>query len=196
MGVARIAILFGILSGPVVAHASDQGFSAVVRAKRAEETAPPPRYVDLRLGAASSAQLVLCGQLSYGIVSIEGCGTGAGLFAGAALDEVSHYRAHVALKSWKTPIGWVSPRVGVGFAELQTGADSPGFAFSSVDALGAATAGPEATLGLQWLLRLGGGFELVTDVSAFAAWFPHAPELVDPRDPVQAGVLVSTGVGF
>jgi hypothetical protein len=178
-------------------RAAADGLSATVRAAPSDrDEAPPDRYVELRVGASSSAQAVLCGQLTFGPVSLEGCGTGAGLLHDTPLAELSHYRAHYALASFRSPIGWLSPRVGVGFAELQIGADSPGFAFTGADALGAATAGPEASAGVQSLLRLGAGFELVADLSTFAAFLAHASELSVAQDAWQLGALFSVGIGF
>lgn len=189
---ALVAVLLGALP-----RASATGNETTVEGRRDEgDRVRPPHFIDLRIGSTASLQSVVCGQLSYGVVSVEGCGTGANLWNDDPVDEVSHYRLQVALAAFRTPIGWVSPRVGAGFAEMQIGLDSPGFAFTSVDALGTATAGPEASAGLQSLYRLGAGFELVIDLSLSAGWFPHAPELKQPRDVWQLGGMLSTGIGF
>lgn len=193
---AVFATVLLAFTGTASATSGASEHAAVVRAPAEESKEPPPRYVDLRIGASTSAHAIICGQLSYGPVSIEGCGTGAGILHNDPIPELSHYRVHLAIASFPSPIGWLSPRIGVGFSEMQIGADAAGFAFTDVDELGAATAGPSASVGLQSLVRLGAGFELVTDLSLFTAWFAHAPKLARPQAPWQVGLVLSAGVGF
>ncbi len=164
---------------------------------RAEEGAPR-NYGNLRIGASSSSRHpALCLELApLEVLSVEGCGTGSGFLHHDEEPEVAHFRSWVKLTSWETRWGWLQPRVGVGFAELQVGADSGGFDFGGVGPRGVATAGPEVGASLRLLFPLMGGVELVGEVGLSAAWFQHAPRLVVPQASFQPSASFSLGFGF
>jgi hypothetical protein len=160
---------------------------------------PPTRnWVNLRVGAGtSSGKMVLCGEVEpLERLSLEACGTGSELLHQEHPREISHYRMKYRLASWKTEIGWLQPRVGLGFAELQVGEDDVGFDFGGVGPRGTSTSGPEASFGLRALYPLGAGIELVGELNLGAAWFRFAPDLTTPLSAFQPTAAVSFGVGW
>ncbi len=158
----------------------------------------PRNYGNLRIGASTSSRhLTLCLELSpLEMISIEGCGTGSGFLHHNPEPEIAHFRSWLKLTSWKTGRGWLQPRLGIGFAELQVGDDDGGFHFSGVGATGVETAGPEIGASLRLLLPTVGGVEFVGDVGVSGAYFHHAPGLNVPQSTFQPGVSLSLGVGF
>lgn len=164
--------------------------------------APPRTYGNLRIGASSvdeNGHPELCGEVApLAWISVEGCGTGAGMFHHDARKEMSHYRANVRVVSapLDSGVAWIEPRVGVGFSELQVGEDKPGFHFAGTGDRHVETAGPEISGDVRLLVPMRYGFELLADVTAGAAWFPHAPELLAPMGPVQPFLTFGLGVGF
>jgi hypothetical protein len=160
--------------------------------------APPRNYGNLRVGASTSSRRPsLRLELSpLEMLSIEGCGTGSGFLHHEPEPEIAHFRSWLKLTSWKTEIGWLQPRIGAGFAELQVGEDGSGFSFSGVGPTGVETAGPEVGASLRLLVPLVGGTELVGEVGMSAAWFRYAPRLVRPQASFQPSASFSLGVGF
>ncbi len=158
----------------------------------------PRNYGNLRIGASSSSRRpALCLELSpLEMLSIEGCGTGSGFLHQDLEPEIAHFRSWLKLTSWMTALGWLQPRLGVGFAEMQVGEDGSGFHFSGVGATGVETAGPEVGASLRLLFPVVGGVELVGEVGMSAAWFHYAPQLVVPQSSFQPSANLSLGVGF
>jgi len=159
---------------------------------------PPRTYVNLRIGASSSvSRAFLCGEVGgfYGI-SLEGCGTGSGFLHDDPDPEIAHFRVKWAPISRRVGEAWISPAVGLGFAELQLGKDAPGFQFGGTDESRTSTAGLEASASLRLSLPAGQGIELIGDLALSVARFPHAPELVTPRDVWQPGVAITVGIGW
>jgi hypothetical protein len=158
----------------------------------------PRNYGNLRIGASSSSRRpALCLELSpLEFLSIEGCGTGSGFLHHDPEPEIAHFRSWLKLTSWKAGPGWLQPRLGVGFAEMQIGEDGSGFQFSGVGPDGVATAGPEAGASLRLLLPTVGGVELVGEVGMSAAYFHYAPLLRVPQSAFQPSASFSLGVGF
>ena len=163
-----------------------------------EQGRAPRHYGNLRIGAASSsARPELCLELSpIELLSVVACGTGSGFLHKDPAPEIAHFRANVKLMSWETPVGFLQPRVGLGFAELQVGEDSPGFYFASTGPTGVETAGPEVNLSLRCLTPLVVGLELVSELNFNAALFVHAPQLVRAHSVLQPSFSVSVGLGF
>jgi hypothetical protein len=162
------------------------------------QSAPPHNHGNLRIGASSSGRHpVVCLELSpLEFLSVEGCGTGSGFLHHAPEPEIAHFGAWLKLASWKTEIGWLQPRLGAGFAELQVGEDGGGFHFSGVGPTGVETAGPEAGASLRLLVPLVGGTELIGEMGVGAAWFQHAPRLVVPQSSFQPSARLTLGFGF
>ena len=91
---------------------------------------------------------------------------------------------------------WISPSVGLGFAEMQLGRDAPGFQFGGTDETRTSTSGLEASASLRLSLPAGQGIELIGDLALSVARFPHAPELVTPKDVWQPGIAITVGLGI
>jgi hypothetical protein len=177
------------------------------RLARAEEAAAtiesardvaPRNYGNLRIGASTSSQRpTLCLELSpLERLSVEACGNGSGFLHHEAVPELAHFRAHFTLTSWKTPLGWLQPRLSAGFAELQVGADGSGFHFEGTGPTGVETAGPEVGASLRALFPVSTGFELVGQLGLGAAYFHHAPRLLRPQTAFQPTASFTLGVGF
>lgn len=158
----------------------------------------PRNYGNLRVGAStSSPRPTLCLELSpLAFLSVEACGNGSGFLHHEAVPELAHFRAHFMLTSWKTPLGWLQPRLSAGFAELQVGEDGSGFYFEDTGPSGVETAGPEVGASLRALWPVSAGFELVGELGLAAAYFHHAPRLLQPQNAFQPTASFTLGVGF
>ena len=163
------------------------------RAHRADRN-----HASFRVGAASGvSRPQLCLELSpHERIGVDWCGTGATWLHNDDASDMMHLRMLFRVGTWKTPFGYLQPRLGAGIAEFAIGADQPGFNFSGVGANGVETAGPEATASLRLLTPLAGGFELLTHIDATAAYFAHAPDMVVPQSSFQPGLSVTIGFGF
>ncbi len=155
-------------------------------------------YANFRLGATTSTERSeMCLELSpHAKIGIQACGTGATWFHGDDATEFMHIRASYRVGSYETRVGYVQPRLGLGVAELQVGADHGGLYFTDTGPDGVETAGPEAAVGVRLLTPIWGGFELVTDIDAVGAYLPHAPDLIEPQDSFQPMLNISLGFGF
>ena len=162
------------------------------------ETAPPKNWVNLRIGASSSVtRMLLCGEVGGPIgLSIEGCGTGSGFLHSDPDREIAHFRLKWSPRTLRAGSAWFAPAVGVGFAELQLGQDSPGFQFGGTDATRTATSGFEATTSVRLMMPAGKGVELIADLALSLAYLPHAPSLITPEDEWQPGVAFTVGIGY
>ena len=158
-------------------------------------------HVNLRAGASSSSESgrpVICMQVSaIAELSFETCGTGTGILHNDSTPEMAHFRMKWATNRWSIAQGLIELQACLGFTELQVGKDTPGFSFGSpTTAEPVETAGPEASLSLQWIYPLDLGLEFIGDATFGAAWFEHAPELVTPRDKLAPFGEISAGVGW
>lgn len=164
-----------------------------------EEPAEVRHWANLRIGGAVGAgtgRPEVCGEFApLSFLSVEACGTGAGILHGEPVDEASHYRIKLALLRLRAGPFLLEPIVGAGLIELQLGEDDPGFVFGGVGPRGVETAGFEAMGALRGLLPIGSGFELVGEFSLGMGYTPHAPDLVRPQPmtPVFASLTVGTG---
>lgn len=192
---------------PVLLAAALLSLGLGVRAARAQEAEitvettreePERNWGNLRVGASSaSSRPELCLELSpIELLSVEACGTGAGLLHRDPDPEIAHFRAKWLVTSWQTPLGWLQPQLGAGFAELQIDADSVGFDFGGSGPTGVETAGPELSAALRLLTPIAQGFDLVSTLDLSTAWFPHASELVIPQAEVQPSATFTLGLGF
>lgn len=172
-----------------------------------EATTPPPvpradvaTRVSLRIGGASSDDLglpVVCVdvRLIAGL-GVESCGTGAELWQHADARQMAHVRATWLLHEGTLLGGRGRVRPGLGLAELQVGADTPGLDFGTPGGDRTAVAGPEAAVQGLYVLPLGRGVEALAAATVGAAWFAHAPELASPQARVQPFVSLEVGVGW
>jgi hypothetical protein len=158
----------------------------------------PRNYGNLRVGVSTwSRHPTLCLELSpHEMLSFDACGTGSGFLHHDSEPELVHFRTWVKLATWKTDLGWLQPRLGAGFAELQVGDDSGGFFFSGVGPARNETAGPELGASLRLLFPAFIGMELVGEVGVNATYFYYAPQLIQPQSSLQPGASFSVGFGF
>jgi hypothetical protein len=165
-----------------------------------EEEGAPRHYGNLRIGASSATQNgrpELCLDVApLPFLSIEGCGTGAGFLHQDPQPELAHFRAKWKLADIEAGKLWVQPQLMAGFAEMQVREDVPGFQFRGVSESGSATAGAEVGASVRTLMPSKNGVEFVTEMSAAAAWLPHAEQLIIPQSKVQPSFTISFGVGF
>ena len=130
-------------------------------------------------------------------LSVETCGTGAGFLHQDPAPEMAHFRLKWAIERWDILDGVVEVQAGLGFSELQLGKDEPGFTFGSPSSQRAVeTAGPEASMSVQWMYPLDLGLELIGDATFGAAWLEHAPELIEAREKLSPFGEISAGVGW
>jgi hypothetical protein len=163
-----------------------------------EEPVEPRTYVHLRGGPSNlPVRPEVCGEIApLRWLSLEACGTGAGLWHSDG-GELVHFRAGVKVAGAPVGGGWAAARATAGFSELQlTGDDDAGFYFTGTGPRGIETAGPEAGAGVRWLRGIGGGFEFIADLHGSLSWLPHAPRLVQPRSAWQPAASLTFGVGF
>ncbi len=177
---------------------------------RAEEAAEPgagggadpsTNRINLRIGGASSdstGRPTIC--LDVRIVAgfaVESCGTGQAIIHNEAGREMAHFRGTWTLLTKHTDRGTGKLRAGAGFAELQVGVDHPGLNFGSPDRIDrGSVAGPEAVVQGQWLVPLGRGVEAIASLTAGAAAFAKADELIVPQRAIQPFVALELGLGW
>lgn len=158
-------------------------------------------YVNLRAGAvasqtASGKRPNICLEVApLARLAFESCGTGNGFLHTDPEPEMAHFRGHWSLADWRWNKAWLRPRVGAGFAELQMGADQPGFHFGNAGG-GVETAGPEALASMQMVVGMGAGFEMVSELHAGAAYLTHAPELSSRQPATQPFGGLTLGLGW
>lgn len=194
----RAAAAALLLATPVVAAAGEPSVSTTVPEKR---EAPEVRnWGNLRVGGAVGAgqgRPEICGEFApLAFLSIEGCGTGAGILHDEPITESSHYRVKLRLLRFDAGPLLFEPVVGAGMIEVQVGKDDAGFRFSDAGPRGVETAGAEAMGALRALYPVGGGFELVSELSLGVGWVPNAPDLVLPQPKVPVFGSLTAGVGF
>lgn len=181
-------------------------FLAAAQARAAEPAAvagerherAPRSYANLRVGASSSsAHPELCLEVSpLELLGLEACGTGSGFLHNDPAPEIAHFRSKWKLTDWHTQIGWLQPRVGFGFAELQVGEDGAGFDFAGTGVTGVETAGPELGASVRALWPVWGGFELLGELNLSLGYFHHAPRLLLPQNRWQPSASFTLGFGF
>ena len=157
--------------------------------------------VELRGGVTThgDAGATLCGEVSpWRYLALESCGSGAGFWDDRrAVTEMVHFRLEGRVPVWSSGGAELSVEPGLGFAEIEQGADAPGFRF------GAATtpdqregAGPEAAVGLKARVWPHPRFFATTELSAGAAWVPSAPTVSGQGSPLVPFLLWTVGGGF
>jgi hypothetical protein len=177
-----------------VAPAAEDGGDA------ATPSSPEANRLNLRLGSATSDStgrptICLDVRVAAGF-GVESCGTGQGILHDEQGAELAHFRATFSFLSRATPSGTGRLRAGVGWAELQVGVDHAGFRFNTPDIERGSVAGPEAALQGQWLVPLAKGVEAIASVTAGAAVFANADQLVVPKSNVQPFVSFELGLGW
>ena len=126
---------------------------------------------------------------------MEACGTGYGFVHQDLGTDFVHFRGKQQFFDVQFSQASLATQLGFGFAEIQIGADKLGFQFSG-SGDGIETAGPELSSSLQWMYQLGKGAEVLIDMNAGAAYFPHGPDLLEPQPKLFPFWEISTGVGW
>jgi hypothetical protein len=166
-----------------------------------ERATPATNRINLRVGAATSDRngrptICLDARVFRGF-GLESCGTGQAVLHDDPGREMAHFRGTWTLLTRHTDRGTGKLRAGAGFAELQVGVDHPGFTVGSPDAADRGSiSGPEAVVQGQWLVPLGRGVEAIASLTAGAAAFANADELVVPQRAVQPFVSFELGLGW
>jgi hypothetical protein len=198
---APLAVLFASTSlatqaraeDPAEDRGADDSFFQLDRAGSART------YVDVRGGfATTNADGIpeVCFEGSpLAFLTLESCGTGAGLWRDDQGRQMMHLRAE--LQPYRFVLGGVAldPQLGLGFAEMQIGEDEPGFRFDAANGK-MDTSGPELTLSLNAKVPMQLDLELVAELTSGLAYFPNAPELAAPQDELQPFTSLSLGLGF
>lgn len=156
--------------------------------------------VSLRVGGATSDDLglpVVCVdvRLVAGL-GVESCGTGAELWQHDDARQMAHLRATWQAHEGGLPGGRGRLRGGLGLAELQIGADTPGLEFGTPAGDRTAVAGPEAVVQGVYVVPLGRGFEGLATATVGAAYFAHARDLAAPQRELQPFVSIELGLGW
>jgi hypothetical protein len=161
---------------------------------------PVTNRINMRVGASSTDDTgypTIC--MDVRIVSrfsIESCGTGQAIIHNEPGNEMAHFRATYSFLERSLWKGNLHARGGLGFAEMQIGADHPGFRFGSPDQDRGSVAGPEASLSAQWLLPMYKDFDFVITGTAGLAYFTGAPELATSKSELQSFASIEAGIGW
>lgn len=150
--------------------------------------------LEIRGGLDHATVPLICGEVHLlRLLSVDACGTGSSLFHQRALDEMSHYRVEgdVPLLRRGRLEAWWQP--GLGFAEVQRGADAPGYRFRAGDT--AEAAGPEATMTAKGRAWVHEGVYATAELNLGLAWIPAAPATVGTPATLPSGAL-TVGLGF
>lgn len=199
MRLALAALVLTVLTvGAAPARAQDPE-AAAPPASPADEGAPR-QYASFRVGASTaneSRRPELCLEVApFAFLSLEACGTGSGFLHHDPEPEIAHFLVKVVVAAIDANVAWIEPQLGAGFAELQIGADDPGFDFGGTGARAVETAGPELAGGARALVPIDEGFEAVMSMRLGLAWFPYAPELAVPASEWVPSLSFTLGAGF
>jgi hypothetical protein len=139
----------------------------------------------------------ICGEVAVlPWLALDACGSGATWFHQLPIDEMSHYRVEGTVPLAADGRGelWLQP--GLGFAEVQRGADAGGFRFGEQTQPGQnEAAGPEATVsvkGRAWVHERVFG---VVEANAGLAIVPAAPAVLG-QQPLVPSATLTLGLGF
>ncbi len=143
---------------------------------------------------------VLCAEISpLPWLSVEGCGTGNGFLFQADAADMAHFRARASPFKWTAGRTELSLLGGLGFAEIQSTADEPGFRFGKPQEPNPVeAAGPEASAAVHGRAYLDANGKLFTsaDITAGAAYIPGAPDVIGHGGPTVPFAALTVGLGF
>jgi hypothetical protein len=156
---------------------------------------------DARAGGPGEgpARPYLCGEVTpLKRVGVEACGNGAGVLQQEDLSDLAHFRVRVTAAEVQTDQWDWAVLAGIGWAEVQRGADAAGFRFGAAEAGQVEAAGGEASVSVKgrfWALDRGYG---TVDLNVGAAVIPGAPEVMQgaATGPVVPFGSVTAGFGF
>lgn len=140
----------------------------------------------------------ICGEVHVlRFLALDACGSGATWFHDLPIDEMSHYRVEATVPLMAVGRGelWLQP--GLGFAEVQRGADAGGFRFGREAAPEQnEAAGPEATLSLKGRAWVHDKVFGVAEANAGLAVVPAAPVVMGSKGPAVPSASLTVGLGF
>lgn len=141
---------------------------------------------------------VICAEVSpHKYVAVEACGTGAGFLYPSAQDEMAHFRAEASVPVLDQGRTDLTLQVGIGFAEIQVGEDTPGFLFGPAQSADQrAGAGAEASGSLKARAWVHERVYLTGELSGGAACIPSAPTVLESSGPVVPFGMLTVGAGF
>tara|TARA_R110002096_G_scaffold143328_4_gene299237 strand:+ start:1791 stop:2288 length:498 start_codon:yes stop_codon:yes gene_type:complete len=155
-------------------------------------------HFNLRVGASTNAdyeRASICLEVTvWRKLSVEGCGNGSGILHKSDGGELAHFRAKWALWNASVSRGNVVLQGGLGFAELQVGADEPGFEFGVPS--GESAAGAEGSLSLQYFAPVGKGFEFIASSAIGMAYIRGANALPTAPSKAQPFASFELGIGW
>ena len=156
-------------------------------------------HINFRMGfssATTNGRPTICleGYL-FSQFALETCGTGYGFVHQEAGNDFVHFRGKWNVHAQQWPQSLLRSQLGIGFAEIQVADDEAGFQFTGTGG-GVETAGPEASVSLQWLHQIAPQTELIADMNVGAAFFHYGPELLVPQPQLFPFWEVSVGIGW
>ena len=156
-------------------------------------------HANFRMGfssATSNGRPTICLEgVILSAFALETCGTGYGFVHREAGTDFVHFRGKWNAFTQPLSQSIIKAQLGVGFAEIQIAADEAGFQFGGTGN-GVETAGPEASLSLQWMRRIETHTELVLDINVGSAYFHYGPDLLVPQPQIFPFFELSCGVGW
>jgi hypothetical protein len=149
-------------------------------------------------GADHAPHPTLCAEVSpLDRLSVEACGNGSGFLHHDDAPDTAHFRVRYAPVRVRRGPGEASLVFGAGFAEVQSGADDPGFRF------GRATtpdqreaAGGELSAAVKGRLWPTPRAYVTAEIGGGAAFVPAAPVVLDLPEPLVGFFAVTLGAGF
>ena len=179
----------------LIGHIYGQEFSQTVKSIDPILTS----HANFRMGfssATTNGQSTICLEgMILSSFAIETCGTGYGFVHREAGTDFVHFRGKWNAFTQSFSQSLIKAQLGAGFAEIQIAADEVGFQFGGTGN-GVETAGPEASLSVQWMHRIDTHTELVVDMNLGSAFFYYGPELIVPQPQIYPFFEVSCGVGW
>ncbi len=150
-------------------------------------------------GVGGGANAMICGEVGvWRYVALEACGSGAGfLFPDRLPTEMVHFRAEATIPVWSKGRAEVVVQPGAGLAEIERGADAPGFLLGPARSPDQREgAGFEGSLGAKARLWAHEKVYITTEITGGAALIPSAPTVLGTGGPVVPFVTGTVGVGF
>lgn len=173
---------------------------------RSEAVRPNPiaghAVLELRVGVdrIDAQHPVICAEGSpLAWLSVEGCGTGSGFLHHDDAPDMAHFRARARVLEVGEGRASASLLGGLGFAEVQRGADAAGFKFGEARAADQVEgAGPEASVGIKgrYWVDPGARTYLSADLTTGAAIIASAPTVIGSGGPVVPFAAITVGYGF
>jgi hypothetical protein len=157
--------------------------------------------LELRGGLAASPAAtggVLCAEVSpVAPVAVDACGTGGGFLTPDAGSEMMHLRVEMNVGLYEGHRTDLTLQPGLGMAEIQRGADEPGFRFGPASSPSQRDgAGLDAAASLKGRVWPTGGVYVSAEVSVGAGWIQAAPVVLGGGGTVVPYALGTVGLGF